>query len=197
MGLAAEKLEKRCTYGDYLTWTGGERWELIDGYAYAMSPAPLTEHQRVERNLAWAIESHLKGKPCEMLFAPTDVRLPNPPDEPDEEIDTVVQPDILVVCDPAKIDKKGVRGVPDFIIEILSPSTAKLDFNEKFRLYERSGVREYWIVDPANHCIHSYRMENSGRFSEEVLISGKSAVAAGAVLEGFSLPLSEVFRMGV
>lgn len=118
--------EKRYTYGDYLTWPDEERWELIEGVPYDMTPAPSTNHQRILGELFRQISTFLLDRDCEVFIAPFDVRLPEG-DEADEQIITVVQPDIAVICDPAKIDRRGCRKAPDFIIEILSPSTAAKD----------------------------------------------------------------------
>ena len=115
------------------------RWELIDGAAYAMSPAPKTNHQRLSFFIALEIGKYLEGRSCEAFSAPFDVRLAD---------DTVVQPDLSVICDKSKIDEKGCSGAPDLVVEILSDSTAYKDETEKRLLYERVGVREYWIINP-------------------------------------------------
>jgi Uma2 family endonuclease len=194
MGLALKNREVTFTYKDYLTWNDpAERWELIDGIAYDMSPAPWTEHQRVSGDLEYAIRQFLKGKPCEVFHAPFDVRFPDQPDDHDEDVDTVVQPDVLVVCDPTKIDQKGVRGAPDWIIEILSPRTTKKDWNEKFNLYEKNRVREYWLVDTSAQLVHQYRLNESNKY-ELIKICEKTDQAVSSVLEGFSVSLTEIFR---
>ncbi|MBI4778090.1 Uma2 family endonuclease, partial [Candidatus Desantisbacteria bacterium] len=130
MGFEARKKEERFTYGDYLKWPDDQRWELIDGVAYDMSPAPSRKHQKVVGELFAQFHSYLKDKSCEVYVAPFDVRLPEvdegvAPLAADEEIITVVQPDIVVVCDRDKLDDRGGRGAPDIVIEILSPWTAK------------------------------------------------------------------------
>ncbi len=146
-GTAAQKPGDRFSYGQYKTWPEGERWELIDGAAYSMSPAPRRRHQKLAGALLTQLEAFFDGKSCESYISPIDVFLPKG-EEGLDEIDTVVQPDILVVCDPAKLVDEGIRGAPDFIIEILSPGSALRDQSEKRDLYERAGVREYWIVNP-------------------------------------------------
>ena len=119
------------TYKDYMRWPDGERWQLLDGFAYAMAP-PSLPHQDVVSELGaqLRLRLQLRGKPCKALVAPVGVRLPKS-NEANEFIRTVFEPDVLVVCDPSKIDKSGIRGAPDFIIEVLSPSTARFDQIEK------------------------------------------------------------------
>lgn len=148
----AETLRKnpdppRFTYGEYVLWQGDERWELIDGEAYLMSPAPLRIHQKVLLELARQAADHLEDQVCEAYIAPFDVRFPRS-DEADKDIDTVLQPDLVVICDPEKLDDAGARGAPDWVVEILSPSTTSRDRVAKRRVYERHGVREYWVIDP-------------------------------------------------
>ena len=161
MGLPRRDLEYH-TYGDYLAWPEDVRYELIDGIAYAMSPAPTVSHQEVVLELSRQIDVALDESACRVLIAPLDVRLPHG-DEADAAVDTVVQPDLLVVRDPARIDERGVRGAPDWIIEVLSPATAAHDQVLKRDLYERAGVREYWLVHPTDRIVIVYRLED-GRY---------------------------------
>ena len=148
--MEALKLEEYYTYADYCTWNDSERWELIEGVPYMMSPAPSPIHQGISREIAGQLYNFLKGNPCKLFAAPFDVRL-----NADKADDTVVQPDLLVICDSSKIDDKGCAGAPDLVIEILSPSTIRLDRIIKFRLYQKAGVREYWIVDPETQSIQT------------------------------------------
>lgn len=140
------------TYGDYVQWEGDERWELIDGEAHLMSPAPSRAHQQVLALLSQQVLNHFDDKSCDVYFAPFDVRFPKG-DEADEEIDTVLQPDLVVICDPEKLDDAGARGAPDWIVEILSPATTSRDRVAKRAVYERHGVREYWVVDPVTRDV--------------------------------------------
>ena len=160
----AQSLEKY-TYGDYLTWDEGDRWEIIEGRAYDMSPAPATAHQHVSAALTAQLFTHFSDKPCNVFAAPFDVRLPLS-DEADEDIETVVQPDIVMVCDPHKLDERGCRGAPDWIIEILSPSTAAKDMITKKALFEKHGVREYWLVHPIDRIVTALLLGDSGTFGE-------------------------------
>jgi Uma2 family endonuclease len=153
----APQLGSRYSYADYLGWDDGQRWELIDGQPFAMSPAPLVVHQTLVGELFRQIGNALEGKPCQALVSPLDVRL-GPTEARDGQIEHVVQPDILVVCDPDKLDERGVRGAPDFVVEVLSPSTASHDHIRKRRLYERFGVGEYWVVHPTDRIVAVYTL---------------------------------------
>ncbi|MGL6160949.1 Uma2 family endonuclease [Microbulbifer sp.] len=150
------------TYADYLTWPEDVRYELIDGVAYLMSPAPTRRHQEFVFEMARQVGNTLEGKPGRVYMAPFDVRLPKG-DETDELVDTVVQPDLLVVCDRDKLDDRGLRGAPDWVVEILSPSTASHDQIRKLAAYERAGVPEVWLVHPTDKTLATYRLEN-GRY---------------------------------
>ena len=183
MGLALRK-EKHYSYADYLTWPDDARYELIDGEAFLMAPAPLIEHQEVAGDVYHQLRNQLDGKPCRPYIAPVDVRLPRA-DEADAAIDTVVQPDVLVVCDPAKIDRRGVRGAPDWLLEVLSPSTAAHDQIAKRRTYERAGVREYWLVHPGDRTLTVYVLEN-GQYGRPEIYELKDATPIG-VLPGVSI----------
>ncbi len=143
---AALKQRPYFTYADYCNWEEDDRWELINGEAFAMS-APSRIHQEIVLELGRQVANYLKGKPCKPYIAPFDVRLPKK-NEKDAQIDTVVQPDVSVICDRNKLDDKGCRGAPDWIIEILSPSTAIRDMDVKYQLYQQYGVKEYWIINP-------------------------------------------------
>lgn len=183
MGLAL-RTEKHYTYADYLQWPDDARYELIDGEALLMSPAPLVEHQEVAGEVYYQLRNQLDGQPCRPYIAPVDVRLPRA-DEADAAIDTVVQPDVLVVCDPHKIDRRGVRGAPDWVLEVLSPSTAAHDQIAKRRTYERAGVREYWLVHPGDRTLTVYVLDN-GQYGRPEIYELKDATPIG-VLPGVSI----------
>ena len=175
---------RRYTYEDYCSWDDDKRWELIDGFPYAMS-APSRKHQEISRNLFSQLHNSLKGNPCEVYFAPFDVRL-----NADTYDDTVVQPDILVVCDRDKLDAKGCIGAPDLVIEILSPSTMLHDKIIKFRRYLRAGIREYWIVDPEGNTV-TVNILKDGEYVA-VPYAGDESIPVH-VLEGCVIDLHEVF----
>ncbi len=172
---------QRHAYAEYLTWPEGQRYELIEGVAYAMSRAPNRLHQRLLGEIYRQVSNALDGTPCEVNIAPFDVRLPEA-DEADEDIRTVVQPDILVVCDRDKLDDRGCRGAPDWVIEIVSPATAAHDQIRKLALYEHHGVKEYWIVHPTDRIVTVYRSE-AARYGKPSLseLSGRLAALAPAV----------------
>ena len=128
-----------------------------------MTPAPNSFHQEILGELFRYFLPYFKGKPCKGYFAPFDIRLSDLKN-PDDDIVNVVQPDLSVICDQNKIDKRGCLGAPDMIIEILSPSTTKKDLSEKYILYEKFGVKEYWIADPGNKVIHAYQLDDKGKF---------------------------------
>lgn len=183
MGLAL-RTEKHYTYADYLQWPDDTRYELIDGEAFRMAPTPLIEHQEIAGEVYCQLANQLDGQPCRPYIAPVDVRLPRA-DEADAAIDTVVQPDVLVVCDPSKIDRRGVRGAPDWVLEVLSPSTAAHDQIAKRRTYERAGVREYWLVHPGDRTLTVYVLDN-GQYGRPEIYELKDATPIG-VLPGVSI----------
>ncbi len=166
---AALKYPDYFTYGDYSQWSEDERWELINGEAFAMS-APSRLHQEIIFELSGQIRNYLKGKSCKGYSAPFDVRLPKN-NEQDDKIDTVVQPDISVICDKNKLDDKGCRGAPDWIIEILSPSTAIRDMDIKYQLYQQVGVKEYWIISPTEKWGMKYLLNENKTYNQPKIFS--------------------------
>ncbi|GAB3940253.1 Uma2 family endonuclease [Spirosoma harenae] len=152
------------TYADYLKWQFDESVELIQGKLYRMSPTPRRAHQLAVSHLLVDISNFFGNKSCEIYTAPFDVRLPVRNERKPDQLHTVVQPDICVICASSKLDDAGCLGAPDWIIEITSPRTTKNDFNEKFNLYEESGVREYWIVQPKEKTVSVYVLED-GRYA--------------------------------
>lgn len=148
---------KQYTYGDYLLWKFQERVELLRGFIRKMSPAPSRRHQTILQNINKRFLNVLLQKTCNVYVAPFDVRLPVPSAKKDS---TVVQPDICIVCDPAKLDDHGCNGAPDLIVEILSPSNSKYDIDVKFGIYEEAGVQEYWLVEPEERMVLVYTLQN-------------------------------------
>jgi len=188
----ALKLEERYTYGDYLLWPDGERWQIIDGIAYDMSPAPILEHQLILNELSRQFSTYLLNKTCIVIPSPVDVIFPKS-NKDIKDAEDVVQPDIIIVCDHKKLQShKRCIGAPDLIIEILSPSTSKLDLKDKFKLYEREGVKEYWIVYPNDKVINIYKLEdNKYKIPEVYAVDDKFNTGIFSDLE---IDLSLVFR---
>lgn len=179
------------TYADYCGWPEGERWELIDGVAFAMVPAPTRLHQQMVGDLYYVLRRKLEGRPCHVYPSPFDVRLPDT-DEGDEQTHTVVQPDISVFCSEAHLDDKGARGAPDLVVEILSPSTSSKDSIIKRALYERHGVPEYWVVDPETRTLYQFVLE-SGRYTEPAVLGAEDRLESATISE-VTFDLSDLFR---
>ncbi|MBG8552474.1 Uma2 family endonuclease [Hymenobacter guriensis] len=185
-------LTKTYTYADYLTWQLDEFIELIKGKVRRMSPAPRVAHQRISSRFTGMIYSLLAHRGCEVFHAPFDVRLIKATPNGDAQVTTVVQPDICVVCDSQKLDERGCLGVPDWIIEIVSPGNVSHDTKSKFDLYEENGVLEYWIVFPGEKTVsvfvlHEGRYQPRGDFYTPGLIPVHT-------LPEFSIEWSEVFE---
>lgn len=179
------------TYRDYLNWPDNERWEIIDGVPYNMTPAPSANHQRVLGEFFTAFKLYLRGKPCEVFIAPFDVRLPLE-QESDEETSTVVQPDLTVVCAPEKIDRRGCKGSPDLVIEITSPSTMHKDMKHKLNRYENAGITEYWIVHPEGKTVVVYRLDTDRRYGRPQIYADGESLPVG-IFPDFTLDLKEIF----
>ena len=184
---------KQYTYADYLTWRFDERVELIRGWISRMSPAPLVDHQRISGRLSYQIAGYLMNKNCEVFAAPFDVRLTNKRKSvPNKSITSVVQPDISVICDIEKLDKKGCIGAPDWIIEILSPGNTRKEMREKFSLYEENGVREYWIVYPEYFQIQVFDLINEKFVSRGTYVT-EDLIPVG-IFEGFFIDATALFK---
>ena len=179
------------TYKDYLSWPAKPRYELIDGMARAMAP-PLITHQQVVFELAGQIRNALEGKSCRGFAGPVGVRLPVQK-ESDEFIRTVFEPDLVVVCDENKIDAKGIRGAPDFIIEVLSPSTAAFDTIEKRKAYGAAGVQELWLINIPYGIVTRFTQADAFRNGEYLDAEGSIDVHLGFALNlDFMKALREV-----
>lgn len=180
------------TYADYLKWELDEMVELIKGKVFRQVAAPRVNHQRVAGGVFNSFYEFLKDKKCEAFIAPFDVRLPVK-SKKYEDIDTVVQPDICVICDPSKLDDLGCVGAPDLIVEILSPGNNKKELQNKYEVYEESGVKEYWVIHP-NECTLVVNTLVQGKYQASRLFTHGDKVASQAV-EGFVLDLEEVFKV--
>lgn len=178
------------SYADYLRWTIEERFELIKGKVFRMSPAPSRLHQSLSMNISGLLWSYLRDKPCRVYSAPFDVRLPRK-SKADKDVHNVVQPDICVICDPSKLDDKGCIGAPDITVEILSPGNNAKELKLKYELYEEFGVREYWVISPQDKTFLQYTL-HKGRFESSRLMAPGDIVTS-SVLPGFELDLEELF----
>jgi len=188
-------LNKRYTYADYLTWWDDKVRELIHGFIRIMSPAPRRLHAKVSHTISLHLSLCImknKGK-CEVYTAPFDVRFPKQGETADDKIDTVVQPDICVICDLSKLDERGCCGAPDMIVEVLSPSTAKKDMTEKFFLYEESGVKEYWIVHPNDQAITVFLLQENGKYDDGTTYEFEGKVPVH-IFDNHLIDLNDIFE---
>ncbi len=191
MHLSDLDLSKTYTYADYLQWKFEERIELIKGKIFKMSPAPSSYHQEIAAEITRVFANHLKGKMCKVYPAPFDVRLTKK-SLMNEDVITVVQPDICVVCDRRKIDKAGCIGAPDIVVEILSPGNNKTELQNKYDVYEENGVQEYWIVSPQQKTFLKYVLNQEGIYVALKLLPDNAEVTT-PILPGFILNLEDVF----
>lgn len=182
---------KKYSYAEYLTWRFQEAVELINGKLFILSPAPASRHQVIAKNLVGKFIPFFDGNQCNIFFAPFDVRLVATKTS-DNEIYTVVQPDICVICDVQKIDDRGCLGAPDLIVEILSPYTAKKDLTEKYALYEENGVQEYWVVFPDTNAINQYVLKNGQYEIIEPLFVGQNITST--TFPNLNIELKDIFR---
>lgn len=168
--------ERRYTYADYRAWPEDVRYELVEGAAFMMAPAPSVDHQTLAFEVGHQIRTALEGHPCRVLMAPVDVLLAHA-DEADDAIATVVQPDVLVVCDPGKVTPRGIRGAPDWVLEVISPASASHDQIVKLAAYERAGVREYWLAHPADRILTIYRLDGAAYGRPQIVeLAGETPV---------------------
>ncbi len=179
------------TYADILAWEDNQRYELHHGKVIALA-SPTDIHQGISGEIFAQLFNYLKGKRCKAYYAPLDVRLFETEDDRPEDVDTVVQPDLMVVCDLKKVDRRGIHGAPDLVIEILSDSTRRYDCQVKYKMYQAAGVQEYWIVDPAAHTVAVHILENGLYNSPDFYMSG--AVVPVSVLENCSVDFGQVFE---
>ena len=180
--MALAMKDQKYSYADYITWPDGERWEVIGGEAWNMTPAPTTGHQRLVRKLLSRFSAELEGSPCEPFAAPTDVVF-------DDE--NIVQPDLLIVCDREKITPAHIRGAPDLIAEVISPATRIKDKREKRKLYERFGVKEYLIFYPEDETVERFRLV-AGRYEAADVFNWDETLTLDAFPE-ITLNLWQIF----
>lgn len=182
--------EQHYTYADLLEWDDDVRYELYSGIPMALA-SPSDIHQRISGEIYLQLGNYLRGKKCRAYYAPLDVRLFEEDGSRPEDVDTVVQPDLMVVCDQNKVDRHGIHGAPDLVIEIISNSSRRLDRLTKLNLYQRAGVREYWIVDPDACVVSVYTLKDSV-YRAAAAYGADSSVRVG-VLDDCTIDLSTVF----
>lgn len=182
------------SYADYLLWQFEERVELIKGKIMAMT-APNLKHQRYSGRLAYRIQRFLESKKCELFIAPFDVKLYDHRKAhlPDDKAYSVVQPDLCVICDKAKLTEKGCDGAPDWIIEILSPSNSKREMRFKYDLYEESGVTEYWLVYPYEQAVYQFVLNAQTEKYELKGMYANDDMATPFLFPELKIDLAEVF----
>ena len=187
-------LNKRYTYADYLTWLESCRCEIINGVVSKIPPIH-TAHAEVCENLMYFLYSYIKkySCKCKVFSSIFDVRFPKHGDTADDKIDTVVQPDICVVCDLSKLDERGCCGAPDMIAEILSPATLKRDVTEKFALYEEHGVKEYWIVHPKDEAITVFLLQENGKYDNGTVYEFEEKVPVH-IFDNYLIDLNDIFE---
>lgn len=189
--MALPAKQERFTFADFLAWEKDERIEIIDGEVVMLATSSRL-HQKISGEIFRQLANYLDGKECEVYSAPFAVRLFEQNGDAPENVDMMVEPDISVVCDKSKLDKYGCKGAPDMVIEILSPSSLRHDRLVKLNLYQRAGVREYWIVDTENKAVQVFLLDGKGllRINEEY---GRTDVAKVNVLDGCLVELEKVF----
>ena len=188
-------LNQSYSYADYLTWQFNETVELIKGKIMLMSPAPNVTHQRVSMNFSGSLFNFFKRKKCQVFAAPFDVRLYDRKKSilANEDIHTVVQPDLCVICNPDILDAQGCNGAPDWIIEILSKGNSKREMQIKYELYQESGVQEYWIVYPNDQAINQFVLDECGRYQLKQMYTDDD-IATPHLFPELAIDLTEVFE---
>jgi len=187
-------LNKKYTYADYLTWKFEERVELLKGWVVKMSPAPNMRHQEIATTITGEIYKFLENRPCKVFAAPFDVRLPLPlNNQVDNSINTVVQPDVTVVCDLAKLDKQGCIGAPGIVVEVLSPGNTKKEMRDKLEIYQNAGIPEYWLVDPEHEFVLMYVLNELGIYTTTRPLTIGDQITS-YTLKGFTLDADKIFK---
>ncbi|HNW35441.1 MAG TPA: Uma2 family endonuclease [Candidatus Ozemobacteraceae bacterium] len=182
---------RKFTYADYLASPENERWEIIDGESFKMAPIPGSAHQEISAKLVDLLRAFFRDRPGRVIQAPVDVRLPKPR-ESVERTTTVVHPDILVVCDEEKIDERGLKGAPDLIIEILSSAAASHDRIRKRDIYEKHGVKEFWLVSPGDRSVTIFRLTPNGAFRPPEIKDCDRLKVKVSIFPGLAIDFSEV-----
>lgn len=190
MTIAQVNRKGRYSYKDYLSWPEEENWELIEGTPY-MQAAPSWQHQAIIGNIITQFNNYLQGKSCFAFPAPFDLRLPEG-EEKDEDVTTVLQPDIAIVCDKSRLSKTGYYGIPSLIVEVVSPSTSKMDRVFKFNKYEKAGIKEYWIVEPEGKVVSVFTLQENNKYGRPETYTEEHQIEI-SILPNFVVDLSQVF----
>ena len=187
-------LNQTYSYADYLTWRLKDAVELIKGKIMLMSPAPNVNHQGISMNLSGELFNYFKHKQCRAFAAPFDVRLYDRKKSilKNQEIVTVVQPDLCVICNPELLDKQGCNGAPDWIIEILSKGNSKREMQIKYQLYQESGVQEYWLVYPEAEAVHQFVLDDNGQYQLKNMYA-EDDKAVPSLFPDLAIDLAELF----
>ena len=189
-------LKRQYTYADYLTWADDKMRELLNGFIRMMSPAPNLKHSVVSSRLGNYLFNNIEknGGDCQVFYAPFDVRFPSDSDKTnDEQIYTVVQPDICVVCDLSKLDERGCLGAPDMVVEILSLSSQRYDLNEKFNIYQAGGVKEYWVVSPKEKGVNVFILQENGKYDAGTVYEENAHIPV-QTLTGLTISAEKLFK---
>jgi Uma2 family endonuclease len=164
---------------------------LIKGRVFKMSLVSNRLHQEIVEAIFLSLGVFLENKPCKVYSAPFDVRLPRK-SKNDKEIITVLQPDVCVVCDISKLDKRGCIGAPDIVVEVLSPGNNSKELKNKYEAYEEAGVKEYWLVSPQDQWLRIYTLTDGKFIESPYFVAGDTVTSA--ILPGFSLDIGGLFR---
>lgn len=179
------------TYADYLKWNFEERLELFRGKIFRLA-APNTKHQTILGNIFISLGSFLKNQKCKAFIAPFDVRLPVKNRKKDNEVTTVVQPDICVICDETKLDTRGCCGAPDLVVEVLSPGNTRKEIKLKYELYEEAGVSEYWVVYPEEESVIVFLLNDKHKYDGAIAYAGGDTIQSKAI-PGFAINVNDIF----
>lgn len=190
MSNLAQPAPKFC-YRDYASWPESVRGELIDGEFFAQA-APSMAHQRISAGVLTQFMNQLKGRRCRPYSAPTDVLLKRSDQASDDDSGTVLQPDLFIICDPTKITSRYLRGAPEFVLEILSPATARHDQVRKLRLYEQHGVQEFWTLDPETRVLMIYTQDRPNHYGPTQVLEATGTTPL-AVVDKVIVDWDEVF----
>ena len=185
---------KRYTYADYLTWMDDVRRELYNGFIKLMTPAPSRRHQEISTHFIRIYSWYLFRKECRLYHAPSDVRFPKErKSQDDQQVYTVLQPDLYIVCDLSKLDDRGCLGAPDMVIEIVSAQNSKRDVRDKFDIYQEHGVREYWIVNPNDENVTVFVLDDTSKFQFVGMYAGDDKIPVNIFNGDLKIDLTEVF----